>query len=95
VTLKMNEEESIATYFLRVDEIINTIIGLGEEIDETIINQNILRTLPLRFNPKISSIEEFKDLNTLAMDELLGILTAYEMRIEHDKIAKKEAPFKE
>jgi hypothetical protein len=45
-TLKMNEEESIATYFLCVDEIVNTIIGLGEQIKETIIVKKVLRSLP-------------------------------------------------
>ena len=35
--LKMKEDENIATYFLRVDEIVNAIIGLGEEIDESVI----------------------------------------------------------
>jgi hypothetical protein len=29
----MKEDEDIATYFLRVDEIVNAIIGLGEEIE--------------------------------------------------------------
>jgi hypothetical protein len=32
-TLKMNEQESTATYFIRVDDIVNTIIGLGENIE--------------------------------------------------------------
>ena len=32
--LKMKEEENIATYFLRVDEIVNIIKGLGEKVDE-------------------------------------------------------------
>jgi hypothetical protein len=30
--LKMKEDEDIAAYFLRVDETVNAIIGLGEEI---------------------------------------------------------------
>jgi hypothetical protein len=30
--LKMKEDENIAAYFLRVDETVNEIIGLGEEI---------------------------------------------------------------
>jgi hypothetical protein len=29
----MKEYENIATYFLRVDETMNAIIGLGEEIE--------------------------------------------------------------
>jgi hypothetical protein len=51
--LKMKEDEDIATYFLRVDETVNAIIGLGEEIEESVIVQKILRSLPMRFNPKI------------------------------------------
>jgi hypothetical protein len=35
--LKMKEDEDIATYFLRVDEIVNSIKGLGEEIKEPVI----------------------------------------------------------
>jgi hypothetical protein len=41
---------------------VNTIIGLGEEIEEYIIVQKILRSLPMRFNPKISAPEEIPDL---------------------------------
>jgi uncharacterized lipoprotein YehR (DUF1307 family) len=35
--LKMKEDEDIATYFLRVDETMNAIKGLGEEVDESIL----------------------------------------------------------
>jgi hypothetical protein len=54
--LKMKEDEDITAYFLRVDETVNAIIGLGEEIEESIIVQKVLRSLPMRFNPKISSL---------------------------------------
>jgi hypothetical protein len=37
--LKMKEDENIASYFLRVDEAVNAIIGLGEEIKESVIFQ--------------------------------------------------------
>jgi hypothetical protein len=80
--LKMKEDENIATYFLRVDETMNAIIGLGEEIEESIIVQKLLRSFPMRFNPKISALEERSDLNSIIMDELHGIFTTYEMRIE-------------
>jgi hypothetical protein len=78
--LKMKEDENIAAYFLRVDETMNAIIGLGEEIKESIIVQKVLRYLPMRFDPKISALEERSDLNSIIMDELHGIFTAYEMR---------------
>jgi hypothetical protein len=78
----MKEYEDIATYFLRVDEIVNAIIELGEEIKESVIVQKVLRFLPMRFNPKISTLEKRSDLNSISMDELQGIFTAYEIRIE-------------
>jgi hypothetical protein len=72
-----------------VDEIVNTIKGLGEKVEELIIVQKVLRSLPLRFDVKVYSIEEMKDLDLLAMDELYGILKTYEMRIEKTKSIKE------
>jgi hypothetical protein len=68
--------------------------GLGEEIKEMVIVQKVLRSLPVIFDSKISSLKERADLATLSMDELHGILIAYEMRIEQDNPSKKEATFK-
>ncbi|XP_059076871.1 uncharacterized protein LOC131876101 [Cryptomeria japonica] len=92
-SLKMKEDEDIATYFLHVDEIVNAIIALGEEVEDTPLVRKLLRTLTMKFDPKISAIEEMKDLKTLTKDELFGILTAYEMRRE-DKPSQKEVSFK-
>ena len=72
----------------------NEIIGLGEEIEESVIVQKILRTLPMRFNPKISALEERSDLDSISMDKLHGIFTAYEMRTEQENPYVKEAVFK-
>jgi hypothetical protein len=68
--------------------------ALGEKIEEASLVQKILRSLPDRFNPKVSSIEELNDLKTLAFDQLLGTLTAYEMRIGKDNSNTREASFK-
>jgi hypothetical protein len=54
-----------------------------------------LRSLPDRFNPKVSAIEELNDLKTLEFDQLLGTLTVYKMRIVKDKPTSIEASFKE
>jgi hypothetical protein len=72
----------------------NAIIGLGEEIEESAIVQKVLRSIFMRFNPKISALEERSDLNSISMDELHGILTAYEMRTELENPDVKEAAFK-
>jgi hypothetical protein len=90
----MKEDENILAYFLRVDEIVNEIIGLGEEIKEYVIVQKVPISLPMRFDPMISALEEREDLDSISMDELHGIFTSYEMRTEHENTDIKEASFK-
>eukprot|EP00253_Pinus_taeda_P014021 PITA_14021 len=79
-SLKMDDEEDIASYFLRVVEVVHSLKGLEEKIEESTIVQKVLRSLPDRFDSKVSAIEEMKDLDTLKMYELHGILIAYELR---------------
>ena len=43
-------------------------MGLGEEIKESVTVQKVLRSLPMRFDPKISALEEREDLNSITMD---------------------------
>ena len=90
----MKEDEDIATYFLQVDEIINTMRGLGEKVENPALVQKILRSLLMIFDSKVSTLEETQDIDKLSMDELHGILTTYEMRIEQEKPSRKEATFK-
>jgi len=73
---------------------VNDIKGLGKEIKGSLIVQKVLISLPMRFDPKISSLEEREDLDTLSMDKLHGILIAYEMRTEQDNPSKKGESFK-
>jgi hypothetical protein len=91
----MNEDEIVSKYFLRVEELVNAMKGLGEKFEESLLVQKILRSLLDKFNPKVSAIEELNDLKNLSIDQLLGTLTTYEMRISKDKSITREASFKE
>jgi hypothetical protein len=59
----MKDEENVSTYLLRMDEIVNTIRGLSEKVEEQMIVQKVLRSLPLRFDAKVITIEDMKDLD--------------------------------
>ncbi len=78
--LTMKEEDDIAGYLQRVDEVVNTMRGIGEESDESKVVEKIVRSLPRKYDSKVSVIEEIKDLDTLKTYELHGILEAYGMR---------------
>lgn len=53
----MHSDESIASYFLRIDEV-NCMKNLGEEIKEVTLVDKILRSLSAKFKSKVSVIEE-------------------------------------
>lgn len=89
----MKENENIVAYLLRVDEIVNTIRGLGETIEEFVIVQKILKTLPYRFDSKVLPIEKMRDLDKMTKDEFHGILATFKMDIE-ERPSKWEAAFK-
>jgi hypothetical protein len=67
---------------------------LGEEIEESVIVQKVLRSLHMRFNPKISTLEEISNLNSISMEELHGIFTTYEIINGQKNIDVKEVAFK-
>ena len=76
----MHSDESIASYFLRVDEIVNCMKNMGEEIKEDTLIEKILRSLSSKFESKVSAIEEKQDLQSITIVQLHGILTTFEMR---------------
>ena len=48
----MKEEENIAEYLLRIEEIVNAIIGIGGEIKEKEVVDKVLRNLPMNYDSR-------------------------------------------
>jgi len=76
----MYNDESVANYFLRIDEIVNCMKNLGEEIKEVVLVEKVIRSLSPKFDSKVFAIEEKKNLQSLTMSQLHGIPTSYKMR---------------
>lgn len=81
----MNDKEYIAVYFLPVDEMVNVFREPSEEVEESMLVLKVLRSIPLIFDANISTTKEIKDMENMKMDELHGIFTTYEIRIEKGK----------
>ncbi|KAA0033858.1 Receptor-like protein 12 [Cucumis melo var. makuwa] len=77
----MTEDESVSKYNERVLEIANDSLLLGENIPKSKIVHKVLRSLPRKFDMKVTAIEEAKDITTLKLDELFGSLLTFEMAI--------------
>jgi hypothetical protein len=55
--LNMNEYETFSKYFLRLEELVNSMKGLGEKIEESFSVHKILRSLLDKFNSKVYAID--------------------------------------
>ncbi|GAV87469.1 UBN2 domain-containing protein [Cephalotus follicularis] len=87
--------------FVRFTNIINSLQSLNKCYTNSEMVRKILRCLPKSWMPKVTAIEEAKDLNILPLEELLGSLMTHEMTIknhedeeEQDKKKKKVIAFK-
>ena len=79
--LKMNEDETIAEFNTRVWDLANESFDLGEKLSDTKLVREVLRSLPTRFNMKVTAIEEANDITKMRLDELIGSLLTYELTL--------------
>lgn len=78
--LKMKDSESVKEYSDRLLSVVNKIRLLGEELSDKRVVEKVLVSLPERFEPKISSLEDSKNLSTISLSELVNALQALEQR---------------
>lgn len=77
---KMKETETIKDYSDRLMNIVSKVRLLGKDfLDERIV-QKILVTVPEKYESKISSLEESKDISSMSLGELVSALQAQEQR---------------
>ena len=67
--LKMKDNETIKEYADRIMEVINKTRLHGEEISDQRVVEKVLVSLPERFEPKIFSLEDSKDLSKISLSK--------------------------
>ncbi|KAF3634175.1 hypothetical protein FXO38_25261 [Capsicum annuum] len=72
--LKMNDSETIEEFSNKLMKVVNQIRLMGEELTDSRILEKVLVSLPERFEVKISSLEDSKDLTKLSPSELVHAL---------------------
>jgi hypothetical protein len=78
----MKEEDTVNDYFAKVLAIVNKMKIQGENIEERIVVEKILRSMGIRFNYVVCAIEESNNSETLSIDELQGSLLVHELKIK-------------
>ncbi|GAV57120.1 Sec39 domain-containing protein/UBN2 domain-containing protein, partial [Cephalotus follicularis] len=78
----MNENEDIKSMFSRFTHIINALQALDKTYSNSEMVRKILRCLPRSWMPKVTAIEEAKNLNVLPLEDLLGSLMTHELSMQ-------------
>jgi hypothetical protein len=79
--LKMKEDESVHDFYMNILDMANSFDVLGEKMTDAKLVRKILRSLPKRFDMKVTAIEEAQDINNMKVDELIGSLETFELAI--------------
>ena len=79
----MEQNESIACMFTCLTDIINGLKCLEKTYPNSDLVRKVLRSLPRSWEPKVTAIQEAKDLNNYPLDELLGSLMTHELSMLH------------
>ncbi|KAA0043006.1 gag-proteinase polyprotein [Cucumis melo var. makuwa] len=87
--LQMGEDETIAEFNVRVLEIANKSDALREKMSDSRLVRKVLRSLPSKFNMKVTAIEEANDLSKMKLDELFGSLRTFEIHLGHTANIRK------
>ena len=74
----------------RFTDIVNGLKGFGKVYPNKKMVKKMLNRLSKTWEAKVTTIEESKDLNLFTLDELIGSLLTYDMKMNH----KKEQPRK-
>ncbi|KAA3469005.1 Retrovirus-related Pol polyprotein from transposon TNT 1-94 [Gossypium australe] len=97
--LKMKESKTVKEYFDRLMNVVNQIRLHGEEFPDKRIVKKVLVSVPERFESKISSLEDSKDISKLTLIEVVNALQALEhrraIRLEESTEGAFQAKFKD
>ncbi|KAG2685396.1 hypothetical protein I3760_10G123700 [Carya illinoinensis] len=88
---KMLEDENFNDFYAKLNDVVNSRFNLGEKLEDSKIVRKILRSLPERFQPKVTAIEESKDLDAIRVEELVGSLQTYESLLPQARKSKSIA----
>ncbi|XP_062006090.1 uncharacterized protein LOC133723293 [Rosa rugosa] len=89
--MTMGNDESVDDFHARLINVTSQCHSLGDPFEEHRIVKKFLRSLPPSFQSNQTAIEEAQDIDTYSLDELVGNLKTFEMRIKPEKKEKNIA----
>ncbi|XP_021605753.2 uncharacterized protein LOC110610179 [Manihot esculenta] len=79
--VKMGDSETIDEFSGKLTIIVNKLRSLGNTVEDEKVIKKLLRSTSSKFLQIVSAIEEFSDLRTKSVEEVIGSLKAHEERL--------------
>ncbi|GJW27225.1 hypothetical protein Tco_0041036 [Tanacetum coccineum] len=74
----MKEDETIDTFTAKLTTIVNKVVSLGHTIEDSVVIQKLLNSVPDKFLQIVASIEQYSDLDEMSVNEAIGRLKTFE-----------------
>ncbi|XP_020243636.1 uncharacterized protein LOC109821889 [Asparagus officinalis] len=78
--LRMGDAQSVDEFATKLTTLVNQIRSLGETMEESHVVKKLLHCVPPKFLQIAATMEQFDDLKTMQVDEVIGALKAHEER---------------
>jgi hypothetical protein len=82
----MKDDEDIETPFSRFQTLVSGLQVLRKSYTAPDHVKKILKSLPARFRPKVSAIQEANDLDKISLEILISSLKSHEIELEGDEL---------
>lgn len=79
--LSMKEADFLDDFCMKLNGLVTNIRALGKEFKESYVMKKLLRAVPTKFLQIASTIEQFGNLETMTIEEVVGSLRAHEERL--------------
>ncbi|WVZ50562.1 LOW QUALITY PROTEIN: hypothetical protein U9M48_001804 [Paspalum notatum var. saurae] len=74
----MGDSEKFSEFALKVIGVVNKIRNLGTKVENVTVVEKLLRSVPNKFQPIVCTIEQWGDVETMSVAEVVGRLRAFE-----------------
>ena len=70
-SIRISDDEIFDEFYAKLNDIVNSVYNLGEIYYQPKIVRKILKSLIEDFRPKVTTISESKDVDSIPVDELV------------------------
>ena len=88
--LTISKTDYVVDFAMKFTHIVADLRNLGEMTEEKEVVRRFLRATPSKFDALTLSLEQYGELDKISLDEVIGSLTAHELRLKERESREEE-----